>query len=280
MIEFPNSYRFDYMTASGAMGYYGNGWTWEKPLIFLNIINPSLFANVTKTITYHPKKGNKFAVHILNNGIVNALGLPNPGIDSWIENLKTKQPLILSLFGNINEISSMLLKIKDIKNIVGIELNFSCPSVEGYGVYDCAEICSYVYHFLKTKKMNLGIIAKLNILQYYFIYDIYPYIDAISINSVPWNMIFPGRKYPFKVDEKSLWKAGISGKIAQVVNWPFIRDLIKLDKVPIIGCSVWEYRDIQRLWNLGVNAISFGSIHMLRPWLPTKWVRRERNEKK
>lgn len=53
-----------------------------------------------------------------------------------------------------------------------------------------------------------------------------------------------------------------------------------MKNVPIIGCSIWDYEDIDNLYNIGCEAISFGSIFLRYPWRPTTFVRRYREETK
>ncbi len=43
MITLSNGHCFEYMVASGALGFDGNGWPWERPLVALGLIKPELF---------------------------------------------------------------------------------------------------------------------------------------------------------------------------------------------------------------------------------------------
>lgn len=96
------------------------------------------------------------------------------------------------------------------------------------------------------------------------------YIEAISINSVPWDIVYPDIKSPFE----KFGGGALSGKIIQPYTWKFIKELKKITDSPIIGCSIWEYDDIKKLYDLGASAISFGSIFLRYPWKPTQFVRR------
>lgn len=58
MIKLSNGYELEFLAASGALGFDGKGYWWEYPLKLLNLFDISLFAHITKTLTYLPEKGN------------------------------------------------------------------------------------------------------------------------------------------------------------------------------------------------------------------------------
>jgi len=72
---------------------------------------------------------------------------------------------------------------------------------------------------------------------------------------------------------------GVSGKAAQRVNWEFAKKLINLTHLPVI-VPVWDYEDIEKVYNFGAKAYSFGSRFMLTPWLPTRYVKKYLKEVK
>lgn len=68
--------------------------------------------------------------------LINAVGLPNPGVDEFVRELKEiypmKKVLMTSIFGSSpEEFQELVLKIE--KYTDWIELNLSCPNVKGYG---------------------------------------------------------------------------------------------------------------------------------------------------
>ena len=99
-------------------------------------------------------------------------------------------------------------------------------------------------------------------------------IEAISINSVPWDIVFPDKKSPLA----HLGGGGVSGKVAQPHTWGFVKRIVKETKIPVIGPSVWDFKDIERLRKLGAKAISFGAIFLPYPWRPTTFVRRDKKQ--
>ena len=94
---------------------------------------------VTKSLSINPRTGNDTprVVEIPNCGILNSIGLQNPGIDYFIKEelpyLKEKKAtIILNVVGeNMEDYLAVIDKIKDKKEITAIELNLSCPNVDG-----------------------------------------------------------------------------------------------------------------------------------------------------
>jgi len=54
------------------------------------------------------------------------------------------------------------------------------------------------------------------------------------------------------------------------------KKLIEITNVPVIGPSVWDFEDIEKLREMGAKAVSFGSVFMCHPWRPTLYVRRDK----
>jgi len=96
-------------------------------------------AIVTKSIGLKPREGypNPSAVE-LECGLLNAMGLPNPGIEEFksevIKLKKSKVTVIGSIFGsNSKEFTLLGTKMQD-AGVNALELNMSCPHAKGYGL--------------------------------------------------------------------------------------------------------------------------------------------------
>ena len=89
---------------------------------------------VTKSIGPVPKDGHAGpCLVVLEDGLLNAMGLPNPSKD-FIEELAplAKKPVVVSIFGGTPE------EFAEVAGwftgrAAGFELNLSCPHAEGYG---------------------------------------------------------------------------------------------------------------------------------------------------
>ncbi|MDH7517347.1 MAG: dihydroorotate dehydrogenase [Candidatus Thermoplasmatota archaeon] len=96
-------------------------------------------AIVTKSIGLKPREGypNPTIVE-LECGVLNAMGLPSPGIKEYGEEIKNfkkiKVPLIGSIFGsNSKEFVELGRKMQEY-GTDALELNMSCPHARGYGL--------------------------------------------------------------------------------------------------------------------------------------------------
>ena len=89
---------------------------------------------VTKSIGPLPKEGHAGpCLVVLEDGLMNAMGLPNPSQDFADElGPLAKQPVVVSIFGgNPGEFATVASWFKG--KASGFELNLSCPHAEGYG---------------------------------------------------------------------------------------------------------------------------------------------------
>lgn len=282
MIKFSNGYKFEYMAASGSLGFDGKGWFWEKPLKKLKLFEPSLFTIVMKTITRYPRKGNlKWSapfksICLVPGGVVNAVVLTNPGIEWWCQTIgpniqQSKISLVGSIFSmNIEELVEMAARLNEF-DLKALELNVSCPNSKD-GMLETERIITSCERI--KKRSRLPLILKLSVSmidRLEMISSLQGLVEAISINSVPWGYAFPNKRSPLS----HFGDGAISGKIAQPFIWDFLKHLKKKTSIPIIGPSVWRFKDIERLRKLGAEAISFGSVFLQYPWRPTLFVRKD-----
>ena len=273
MIRLPNGFEFRYLISSGAIKF-GKGWLMDILLAKLRLLDLSVFDTaVTKTLTRYPKKGRYCwykpwqSICFIDDGIANAVKLTNPGIEWWcdefrkkIDNLET--PLIVSIAGNANEIKEMVEMLNEFKSIVAVEINMGCPNVcNDWNADEVIGNCKLAF-----ENSRHPIILKLSVA--HSIEDIIPYVEefveAISINSVPWSIAFPNSENPFA--RYGIEDCGVSGKTIQSHTWSFAYKISETTSVPVIYPSVWEFSDIKILKErFGVKAYSLGSIFFY-PW--------------
>jgi len=289
MIRLSNGHEFEYIVASGGLGFDGRGYPHERLLRLMGLVDPSLFTVVAKTVTYNPRKGNlryynpRACVRLLPNilrpnGVVNSVGLRNKGIRWWCEEKgffadRKKIALVGSILSDsILELVEMAKMMNDF-DLVALEINDSCPNIKEDLLKNTEKV---IRGCLAVKEVSrFPSILKLSVV--HDIKSILPelkgVVEAISINSVPWRVIFPHKKSPLA----RLGDGGVSGEIAQPYTWKLVKDLVSLTSIPVIGPSVWKFEDIEKLREIGAKAISFGSVHFRFPWgcRPTMYVRKD-----
>lgn len=280
MINLSNGHCFEYMAASGALGFDGKGWFWERPLKWFGLFDLSLFTVVIKTLTIAPIKEKTSVIRrmrIIPNGVVNAIRLENPGIKWWCEKIGStvdarKISLVASIFGELDEIKKMAEILNDF-DLVGVELNVSCPSTDSDILQNTKKVIMGCEILKKTSRHP--VILKLSVVHEIekIIREVSDFIEAISINSVPSCIFYRDQKEsPLKV----FGGGGVSGKAAQPFTWALAAKLVNLTSIPVIGPSVWDFEDIAKLrQKIGARAISFGSIFLRYPWRPTLFVKRD-----
>lgn len=283
MIKLSNKHRLEYVVASGALGFDGKGYLWEQLFRLLGLMDVSLFTVVSKTTTFKKEKGylNIYnpltwpCIRPMRRGSLNSIGLTNPGFEWFCENIASKAdsskiPLIPSIMSDdTNELIDMAQRLNCF-DIVGIEKNQSCPNIQGgCSVIDPNKIIDDCIAIKEA--CDLPLVLKLSVVHNVeeFVPKLEGIIEAISINSVPWSVIYPYTKSPLA----HLGGGGVSGQIAQPYTWGLVQKLVNITSIPVIGPSVWEFEDIKKLRDMGAKAVSFGSIHLLHPIRPTKFVR-------
>lgn len=268
MITLSNGRKLLFLLASGMMGFDAKGPTIPHKILYyflrgFNLFQENLFSIITKTITLRPIKGPK-KIKPLRNGWWNNWGLDNPGINYFLKNNGQKirnSNIIISITAQtLPELKIIIDKLNILApDITAIEFNVSCPSYVLTDIDLIVNMCYFLADFSKFPLL-LKIGWKNNYLK--IAKKTEGAIEAIDINSVPED------------------NGAISGERAQFVNWRILQQLVDSTSTPVIGPSVWYYSDIERLFELGAKAISFGSISMIhprRPWgplLPTRYVRK------
>lgn len=278
-IRLSNGHEFRYMIASGGLAYDGRGWPWDQPFRWVGLLDESLFTTVIKTLTLEPRQGNfrwwnpLGSLRFIRNGVVNAYGLTNPGCHWWCQNVgpaidSSRAAIVGSIFGQPNELAKMAAMLNDY-DLVALEVNASCPNVDDGVLLNCDDVIRGLEAAKRASRFPL--ISKLSVTHdaAHVIPRITDLVEAVNINSVPWETAFPGRKSPLA----HLGGGGVSGKAAQPFTWKMVDELAAQTDIPIIAPSVWEYGDIERLVKRGARAVSFGAVLMFYPWRPTLIVR-------
>ena len=103
------------------------------------VFNCGAGAVVTKSVGLEPKEGypNPTVVE-LENGILNAMGLPNPGINQYGKEIqvlkKLKIPILGSIFGSTSKEFVLIANKMEKFGVDILEMNMSCPHAQGYGL--------------------------------------------------------------------------------------------------------------------------------------------------
>ena len=148
------------MLASGILDE--NGYT------MLEILKKGAAAVVTKSIGTSERTGYKPPVVVpIQGGLLNAIGLANPGIKNFRGEmeiaLRGNKPVVGSIFGaTADEFLQLALNMEEY-GATAVELNLSCPHVAGYGteVGSDPELVEDIVTTLKSR-LKIPVFAKLS----------------------------------------------------------------------------------------------------------------------
>ncbi len=287
MIKLSNGCILEYLASSGSLSYDGTGWWFKK---FLNwLVKPKLFIAVSKTVTRFKKRGNFRGWNLFSClkflrdwdgwfnfiGVVNAFGLGNPGIEWLFKKVgpkikKERRKLIISVYFESQKEMLEMVAILNAMDLVAVEVNIGCPNIARALYWQCPEAILRNCRELK-KVLRHPIILKISVQEEvnWLLPHLEGVVEAISINSVPWELIF--RKSPLA----KFGGGGVSGKITQGIVWPFISQVAHAGSIPVIGSAVWDFKDLEKVRQFGASAVAFGSVSMLYPWRPASFVKKE-----
>ncbi len=285
MIRLKNGHEMDFLCASGALAWYGEGWWWEHPLRWLGLIRPDELTVIGKTLTFEPRQGNLKmwcpwrCVRLISGGAVNAVGLTNPGYQWWIKECcpkiaKTNWRVIASIMPNNAAEAAKMARELNPCPIVGIELNVSCPNVDHD--HSIAHIKGIVDTILGESVHPL--IVKLGYTDPYL--DICKELDGKItafdlINTIPWGKVFPDKPSPLV---KYNLTGGVSGEPIKLYSREALSSAVALKlRTPIIsGGGIDSFHEAYVRFVLGAKAVSFGTVFLRTPWKPRNIIRKYR----
>jgi dihydroorotate dehydrogenase (NAD+) catalytic subunit len=225
-------------------------------------------AVVTKSVGAEPRVGySNPTVVQAEAGLINAMGLPNPGIDVYSEEIKYSKtvlrvPLIVSVFGySADEYATVAKKAVD-AGADAIELNVSCPHVRQTGaeIGQSPKLLSEVVE--KTKAaINKPLIVKLspNVTDITILAQaaVEAGADALTAaNTLKAMAIDVETMQPIL----SNVRGGLSGAAVKPVALRCVYDIAEQFEVPIIGCGgVADWRDAVEFFLAGASAVQIGT---------------------
>jgi dihydroorotate dehydrogenase (NAD+) catalytic subunit len=249
------------MLASGILGFSAES---------LNrIAKGGAGAVISKSIGSEPRVGYPNPTMVqAEAGLINAMGLPNPGIDVYSEEIKFSKtvlrvPFIVSVFGySADEYAAVAKKAVD-SGADAIELNVSCPHVQNTGseIGQNPKLLREVVEKVKAK-INKPIIVKLspnvNDVTVPAKAAVEAGADALTaVNSLKAMAIDTETMRPVL----SNLKGGLSGPAVKPIALRCIYDIREeLPNVPIIGCGgVTDWRDAVEFFLAGASAVQIGT---------------------
>ena len=247
------------MLASGILGYTG--------LSLKSIIEAGAGAVVTKSMGLEPRTGYPNPTVVQTDcGLLNAMGLPNPGISHFKEEMNelknTGVPTILSIYGYSSEEFAKVAETAAKMGADAIELNVSCPHIKKAGAeIGCDPLLLTEIVEEVKKKVAKPVIVKLtpNVANIGEIAKAAEKAgaDAITaINTVKAMNIEIETGRPLLANKFG----GLSGPAIKPIAVRCVYDVYRSVDVPIIGCGgISSWQDAVEFMLAGASAVQIGT---------------------
>jgi dihydroorotate dehydrogenase (NAD+) catalytic subunit len=255
-LELPNPT----MLASGVLGYTSAS--------FVRVAKAGAGAIVTKSVGVSPRVGYSNPTLVqAQGGFVNAMGLPNPGIDVFSEEINFSKnllrvPLIVSVFGyTAEEYVSVASKAVE-AGADAVELNVSCPHVKQTGaeIGQNPRLLIEIVENVKSK-VSKPVIVKLspnvNDVAVLAKAAVEAGADALTaVNTLKAMAIDAETQKPILANVFG----GLSGSAVKPIALRCVFDIASQFEVPLIGCGgVSSWRDAVEFFLAGACAVQIGS---------------------
>ena len=231
------------------------------------IFNCGAGAIVTKSIGLKPRAGYPNPTIIeLEHGILNAMGLPNPGIEEFkgeiIKLKKSNIPIIGSIFGTNSKEFVELAKKMQGYGADALELNMSCPHAKGYGLEIGSDPKLVKDITLKVKESSdIPVFVKIspnliNIVEIAKSAEKGNADGIVAINTLKAMKIDLELKMPVLSNKIG----GYSGKAIKPIGIRCVYDISKNVNIPVIGVGgITTGEDALEYIMAGASALQIGS---------------------
>ena len=235
-----------------------------------------LGAFVSKTIIPLPKAGNPAPrLYETQAGLLNSIGLQNPGIKSYIsEEIPRLRdilqiPLIVSFSAETRDgFCRMLEELEPVNEIAAYEVNISCPNVENEGIAFGVDPDT-VYHLisalscLTTKELIVKLSPNVSDIAQIARAAVSGGADSLALINTLFGMAID----PFT--GKSRIKRGIAGYSGTAIKPIALANTYKVAqavKTPILAMGgINNWRDALEFFRAGASAIALGTANFYNP---------------
>lgn len=261
------------ITASGTFGF-GREYNELYPISKLGGI-------ACKGTTLHERPGNPPPrIAETPSGIINSVGLQNPGIDALIEKdlpwLKEQNTTIIANIAGsqLSDYCETAEKLND-TDVDMIELNISCPNVKEGGASfgtSCAAASEVTRAVRKISNKPLMIKLTPNVTD---ITEIAKAVEAEGADAVSLINTLTGMRIDIKSRRPILRNntGGMSGAAVFPVAVRMVWQVANAVKIPVVGMGgITTWQDAVEMMIAGANAIQVGTANFTDPFAPLKII--------
>ncbi len=259
--------------ASGTFGYG----TENPELVDVSNIG----AIVTKSITLNPREGNPPPRIVETpSGMINSIGLANIGVDKYINEMlpvyeEIGSPIIMNIAGSsMEEYIKVLQQMEAVSsNIVGYEINISCPNVKEGGMefgVDCNMTEKLTKELRKLTDRLLIMKLSPNVTDISAIATSSENGGADAVSAV--NTVV-GMSIDHKTGKNNIYTTygGLSGPAIKPVGLACVHKVYNSVKIPIIGIGgIVNSSDVIEYILAGSIAVQVGTANYRDPGISEK----------
>ncbi len=250
------------MLAAGILGSTASSLNWAG--------RSGAGAVVTKSFGLEPNKGysNPTTVEV-TGGVINAIGLSNPGVENFkieLKKLSKSTPAIASIYGaNPEEFSEIAARVEGL--IDGIELNVSCPHAMGGCGSSIGQDPDLTAEIVRSVKRNVKIpvFVKLtpNVTD---IIEIAQHAEDAGADALTMiNSLGPGMRIDVDTGIPILKNTfgGLSGPAIKPIAIRCVFDVFEKVEIPLIGVGgIRDYKDVLEFLYAGATCVQIGTSVM------------------
>ncbi|CCK19921.1 dihydroorotate dehydrogenase [Pseudolactococcus laudensis] len=219
------------------------------------------------------------------SGMLNAIGLQNPGVDaviadklSWLAESCPDLPIIANVAGFSNaEYALVTQKISKVKNVSAIELNISCPNVDhGNNGLLIGQVPELAYDAVKAAVLVSSVPVYVKLTP--SVADITTIAKAVEdAGATGFTMIntLVGTRFNLQTRQPIIANGtgGMSGPAIFPVALKLIRQVAQMSSLPIIGMGgVDSAEDALEMMIAGASAIGIGTANFTDPFICPKII--------
>ena len=230
-----------------------------------------------KATSIEPRLGNPVPrVAETPSGMLNAIGLQNPGVDQVME---TELPFLeqfdLPIMANIagttlEDYVAVAEKISKAPNVTALEVNISCPNVKAGGITFGTDpvVAAELTRAVKAVS-SVPIYIKLspNVTN---IVEIAKAVEEAGADGITMINTLLGMRLDLKTGKPIIANGtgGLSGPAIKPVAIRMVHDVYKAVKIPIIGMGgVMTAEDVLEFLYAGASAVAVGTANFVDPYV-------------
>ncbi len=236
-----------------------------------------------KALTKEPRYGNPTPrIAEGKNGILNSVGLENPGVDAFIKNELSslnkiyKKKVIANVSGfSLEDYIYVVKKLNNVKKIGWFEINISCPNVHGGGMaFGTDKDVAYKMVKAIKKASKKPIIVKLspNVTD---IVSIAKKVEEAGADAVSLVNTFLAMRIDLKKRAPILKNTfgGYSGDAIFPIALRMVYQVAHAVKIPVIGMGgISSAKDVIEMMLAGATAVQIGSANLVDPYICPKII--------